>query len=304
MPAPKVGEEVIVQWDDENPHLNGNKVKVVGVRTDTPPYWIDVEFEGETYPVRGSEVRPVRSPRQAKKPILTRESQESLWKLADALARGLRDPAGDTQGDARWTVAGIANSVWEIRHPDIEGEEAADSPLRMRIKQTAPGKWAIFGQNNLRNLQNTSAIHITEDPVEDWNFEEIAKAAAVYFRDQLEQIQMTKEDLQPDLEPGAVGPAAPEEEGGLGGEMGAPPPMASRAAATIQNLEFAQRAEKFLHKRYAKQFWCDGIRVINDRYGIALRILAKKKVRIAGKVPVKIGKIPIILERVDWYRTA
>lgn len=173
------------------------------------------------------------------KPTLTRETQESIWRFADALARGLREPSDGDQGDSRWTVSGLANSVWEINHPDFESLSLPESPLRIRIKQTTPGKWAVFTQNNLKNLQNTNTVHITDQPIKSWNFEELAKAASVYFKEQKKKIDALKEELQPSLEPGATLTAPPQNQGGM--------PMASKKRQALlqkRKLSGKRTAEK------------------------------------------------------------
>ena len=50
------GQKVKVFYDDSNPKLNGKEVIVERQVTFTSPYWIEVSFEGEIYPIRGSEV--------------------------------------------------------------------------------------------------------------------------------------------------------------------------------------------------------------------------------------------------------
>jgi hypothetical protein len=164
---------------------------------------------------------------------LTRESQQSIWRFADALARGLREPAEGEQGDSRWTVSGTANSVWEINHPDFDSLGLEESPLKLRIKQVSPGRWAILTQNNLKNLQSTNTLAVTEEPIQNWNFDELSKAATVYFKEQKQKIDQLKEDLQPEVEPGATTPQPQQDpSGGMGapdmGGMTGPPPMASR----------------------------------------------------------------------------
>ncbi len=59
-------EKVMVNYDDANPHLNKTIVTVVRQMTNTSPYWIEVEHEGNKYPIRGSEVRRIRERKGSK----------------------------------------------------------------------------------------------------------------------------------------------------------------------------------------------------------------------------------------------
>lgn len=166
-----------------------------------------------------------------RRPSLSRNSQEFIWELRDALARCLRDPRGGEPGDARWTVSGLSNSIWTINHPELENLESGESPLKLRIKKIGNGRWAVFGQNQLSNLLNTKTIMIRKTPPggADWDVDDFARRVAEYFQQQKQDVTDLQQALTPQAPPG-VGypPPGGQQSGGPGGVPGGGMPLGSR----------------------------------------------------------------------------
>jgi len=176
------------------------------------------------------------------RPMVRRDLQTSVWRIADSLARSLKDPQGSTPGDARWTVSGLSHSSWAINHPDILTD--GESPLTLRIKKLPDNRWVAFGQNRLTNLLNTKILSIKKTPPggDDWDdIETFASTAATYFQEQKANILALKQAMTPQSAPGA-GYAGQQQQGG-GDEMGGMGGMgggmmASRRARRKQAAEF------------------------------------------------------------------
>jgi len=56
----KKGQILRVTFDDSNPHLNNQLVTFVKQITTSSPFWIEVDFQGEIFPLRESSVYPER----------------------------------------------------------------------------------------------------------------------------------------------------------------------------------------------------------------------------------------------------
>jgi hypothetical protein len=226
-----------------------------------------------------------------RRPEITRDTQSSVWRLGDSLVRALHEPEGDQPGDARWTVGGISYSSWSISHPDLEILESGDSPLILRIKRINQGRWAIFGQNLLKNLLNTKTLSIQKSPPNNsWDIDFISKKAANYFREQKQKILELKQAMTPQQTPGAG--QVPTPPAGGGQDMGMP--MASRrAAANLRNLQRAERIAHSMNRAYGRQEWYRGAQVVNDRHGIGL--VVRLEVAPGGRLQGTLGGIPV-----DW----
>jgi ribosomal protein L37AE/L43A len=237
--------------------------------------------------------RQAKAP-ELKRPELNRNTQYKLWKLADSLARALRSPSGEIPGDPRWTVSGVANSVWQISHPDLEILESGDSPLRLRLKKISQHRWGVFGQNQLKNLENNKVIAIQpQPPGPSWDIDAITNAASQYFQDQKELIDQTRQEMTPDQPPGTGGPAPQAQPPGMGGPpMPTPPTGSRRASATLSNLRRAQAGSQYLNRKYAQQSWYGHTKVINDRLGVALATELKSVP--PPSYPKLFGTLPVI----------
>lgn len=155
------------------------------------------------------------------RPMVRRDLQTAVWRMADSLARALKDPQGSTPGDARWTVSGLSHSSWNINHPDIQTE--GESPLYLRVKKLPDNRWIAFGQNRLTNLLNTKVLATKKTPPggDDWDdIETFASTAATYFQEQKANILSLKQAMTPQIAPGAGYAGQQQQQGGPGGEMG------------------------------------------------------------------------------------
>jgi hypothetical protein len=179
-------------------------------------------------------LRIVRDQPDEERPMITRDLQTAVWRVADSLARSLKDPQGATPGDARWTVSGLSHSSWTINHPDILTD--GESPLTLRIKKLPDGRWVAFGQNRLTNLLNTKILAIKKTPPggDDWeDIDTFSTTAADYFQEQKESILSLKQSMTPKQSPG-VSYGGQQQQGGdmggMGGGMGGMGMAASRGA--------------------------------------------------------------------------
>jgi hypothetical protein len=212
------------------------------------------------------------------RPKLTRNTEGFIWSLADALARALREPQGNQEGDARFSVSGMSTSSWSIKHPDLEILESGESPLILRIRKVGDGEWRVTGQNQLQNLKNTKVLSVEKTPPtpnHTWDLDFLSRKAAAYFLEQKNKIMGLKQSMAPAQAPGAGAEAAPPgggmEGGGMGG--GGMPPMASRRAqATLANLHKAQRIVAGLSRKYGSEGWFRDARVVNDRFGVGIAV--------------------------------
>lgn len=198
-------------------------------------------------------------------PVLTRNLQNTLWRLADAVAKSLREPSGENPGDSRWTVEGLGYSSWRINHPDIEILDTGDSPLIFKIKKIKDSRWSVLGQNQLKNLINTKVVAIENSPPsEQWDVDAIAKASAQYFQEQLQALIQLKEEMTPNQPPGA-GPIP--QEGSAG------PNASRRASATLSNLRKAQLLTDQMNQSLTGKPWFHKALVANSPHGISVRVI-------------------------------
>lgn len=162
----------------------------------------------------------------------TQNVQETLWSIADAMARHLKAPSQESMGDPRWTVSGVTDSTWEVNHPDMEPLEGGSTPLKVMIKRldTEGKSWAIIARNLATKPEANSVVYRSDSgpPNPKWDVEQIAQAAAAWFQEQKDEIVGQKEDLTPSLSPGSV---QPQQEMGPGGM-----PMASIEAGRSARL--------------------------------------------------------------------
>ena len=172
-------------------------------------------------PVHEPRMRMERNQPADNRPMVRRDLQTAVWRIADSLARSLKDPQGSTPGDARWTVSGLSHSSWAINHPDILTD--GESPLTLRIKKLLDNRWVAFGQNRLTNLMNTKILSIKKTPPggDDWDdIDTFASTSATYFQDQKANILSLKQAMTPQALPGAGYAGQQQGGGGPGGEMG------------------------------------------------------------------------------------
>jgi hypothetical protein len=157
----------------------------------------------------------------------SKDIQNTLWRLADSLARNLRAPSDMGPGDPRWSVSGVANSAWEIHHPDFDLLKGSNSPLVMRIKRLSGNKWGVIAQNKASTSGTNIVISTPGNPPDDsWDVDRIAQTAAAWFQKQKDEISANTEENTPTQEPGALGEIKQDAGGGAGGPP--PGPMGSR----------------------------------------------------------------------------
>jgi len=163
-------------------------------------------------------------------PYVSREVQETLWRLADALAKNLRAPNEDQPGDPRWTVSGEASGTWMINHPDLEMLKDGNSPLIPRIKKLSSDKWSVIAQNQLQNKIINKVLAIEGGvPDRTWDIARIAQVASQWFQSQKNEISEEASQLTPDIPPGSMTDTGGDEAAG-----GIPSPMASRRTLLLK----------------------------------------------------------------------
>lgn len=235
-------------------------------------------------------MNPKKRPK-IERPSLTRETQSVVWRLADALARALRQPNEDSPGDFRWTVTGVANSTWTINHPDLLIDSNTEPILQLRIKRISGNRWGVFGQNHLENLENTKVISIINSaPDNSWDIDGISQVAANYFQEQKADIDQLKQEMTPSAPPGS--PTTPQQQGPGGGPPGlSTPPMSSRRASnSLPNLKKARLIVASLNTLHKNNPHYLHAQVLNDAQGIGVLVRTKSA---SIKIPPIIDRIPL-----------
>jgi hypothetical protein len=187
-----------------------------------------------------------------RRPMITRDLQNTVYQIGNALALALRDPQGSSPGDARWTVSGLSRSAWSINHPDIMRE--GDSPLSLLITKITSNnspdiegisdgqgmnEWTAVGRNELANLSNMKILAKRKSPPggDDWDdIEVFVKSAAQYFQEEKNKIMELKQSMLPINPPGAGSSPNPQQQQQQGGGMGGM--MASRRDRRREAAEF------------------------------------------------------------------
>lgn len=163
-------------------------------------------------------------------PKLDPDTQRSLWKLANALAKALRSPGGpEAQGDPQWRVSALASRAWKITHPDlpvVEDDEGMNKDVLLQFHvqpDEASGLWFAIAQNKVVGPETHASpraliVSKEESPPSDaWDFEEIGMAAANFFKQQKKELVEKAQAMVPDEDlsmgeespqPGAGGPTS------------------------------------------------------------------------------------------------
>jgi len=164
-------------------------------------------------------------------PTMNPDIQQAFWQLADALAKSLRSGDSEDGTDAQWRVTALASRAWAVTHPDlpiVEDESGAskDTLLQLHVQpDPKSGLWFVIAQNKVVGPESHAsprALAVAKKdtpPGDDWDFDEIAEAAANFFRQQKKDLVEKAAALMPDSDPGdlameenpppgAAGPAA------------------------------------------------------------------------------------------------
>lgn len=151
-------------------------------------------------------------------PSVDKAIQKSLWGIADALAKALRAPSGDQPGDVQWRVSALASRAWKVSHPDlplVKDEDGAnkDTLLQLHIQPDPDTKqWFVIAQNKVTGPEGHTSpralivAKYNEPPSENWDNEEIANAAANFFKQQLKDLVQKAKAMTPEENPGTPPP--------------------------------------------------------------------------------------------------
>lgn len=159
---------------------------------------------------------------------LDEEIQNSLWRLASALASALEAPNTNTgaEADPRWEVSAVTETEWSVSHPDlpiVRDDEGAtkDDLLSLKIKQNG-NEWLVVAQNNVLGTDANSypltlvVAKENDPPNKKWPFDDIARAASNWFVEQLQDLKSKAQGMTPDAPPGSFGQQSPQPEEPLG----------------------------------------------------------------------------------------
>ena len=171
-------------------------------------------------------------------PRIDRSIQQTLWRIADTLAKILRSPSGTDPGDPRWSVSGESATAWKVDHPDlplVRDDEGATKDVLLQFYVSRQGEtWFLVAQSNVVGAEqhgSPKAVIVGKKetpPGPDWDdIEAICEKAAAFFKQQLRELTAEAQALTPSAPPGSTTPP-PVPQGGMMMPGAAGPMLASR----------------------------------------------------------------------------